>query len=47
MKDYFNDFLKAVLVIGFFIGLIVLIIYGKYCIATSDLPDWVKFFLLR
>jgi uncharacterized membrane protein YcaP (DUF421 family) len=47
MWEYFKKFFAVILVIGLFVGFIALIIYGKYAIATSDLPDWVKFFLLR
>ena len=38
---------KDVLILCFAILLVVIVVCIEYGIATSDLPDWVKFMLLK
>lgn len=39
---------KYDIIVGIFIVIILAItLWGGYAIATSDLPDWVKFWILR
>lgn len=43
MKNTRNEWFQLLV----FIAVICLMIWAGIAIATSDLPDWVKFFLLK
>jgi hypothetical protein len=50
IKEFFKELLGAIWVLFIMMpGLFVLpvILFIAYLIATSNLPDWFKFFLLR
>lgn len=50
MKKLFNKFKEKVLgllIVFLPIVTFVVVVYIGYLIAISDLPDWLKFFLLK
>ena len=42
-----KDFIQALFVICPALFVLPVVLFIAYLIATSDLPDWFKFFLLR